>query len=312
MEVIKTIGLLVIPLGIISNIITLVVFIRRNFKKFSARNIFCALVISDILKLISVYIFNKIGRNFASMSELGCRLINYIETFATALSMFLVVYSSIDKFFFITNPKLKLNRNLVILLIILIALIYSATYAILPEYKTSLNNSSLNNSSFNNNSFNNNSLSFVCSKSFISYLLEMIFSVLIPSLMTLLFSCLLIRSILESRLKILNLNTQKDRRRLKKDIIFAISTLIINILYILFDLPLFIILISKKLKPNYNFSLILPYLGVLQTLAFSMNMYILIIFNSIFRREFLNMFCCNRHSRQQTSTFQLKTGVNTR
>ena len=312
MEVIETIELLVILLGIISNIITLVVFIRRNFKKFSARNIFCALVISDILKLISVTILYKIGLNLKSMSELGCRLQNYIESFTTALSMFLVVYSSIDKFFFITNPKLKLNRNLVILLIILIALIYSATYAILPEYKTSLNNSSLNNSSFNNNSFNNSSLSFVCYKSVISFLLEMIFSVLIPSLMTLLFSCLLISSILESRLKILNLNTQKDRRRLKKDIIFAISTLIINILYLLFDLPLFIILISKKLKPNYNFSLILAYLGVLQTLAFSMNMYILIIFNSIFRREFLNMFCCNRHSRQQTSTFQLKTGVNTR
>ena len=312
MEVIKTIELLVILLGLISNIITLVVFIRRNFKKFSARNIFCALVISDILKLISLTIFYNIVPNLISMSELGCRLVNYIQTFTTALSMFLVVYSSIDKFFFITNPKLKLNRNLVILLIILIALIYSATYAILPEYKTSLNNSSLNNSSFNNNSFNNNSLSFVCYKSVISFLLEMIFSVLIPSLMTLLFSCLLIRSILESRLKILNLNTQKDRRRLKKDIIFAISTLIINILYLLFNLPLFIILISNKLKPNYTFSLITPYLGDLQTLAFSMNLYILIIFNSIFRREFLNMFCCNRHSRQQTSTFQLTTGVNTR
>ena len=312
MEVIKTIGLLVIPLGIISNIITLVVFIRRNFKKFSARNIFCALVISDILKLISVTIFYRIGRNFAFMSELGCRLQTYIEAFTTTLSMFLVVYSSIDKFFFITNPKLKLNRNLVILLIILIALIYSATYAILPEYKTSLNNSSLNNSSFNNNSFNNNSLSFVCSNSVISFLLEMIFSVLIPSLMTLLFSCLLISSILESRLKILNLNTQKDRRRLKKDIIFAISTLIINILYLLFNLPLFIFKFLNKLKPNPTFSLMIPYFGDLQNLAFSMNMYILIIFNSIFRREFLSMFCCNRHSRQQTSTFQLTTGVNTR
>jgi hypothetical protein len=111
-------------------------------------------------------------------------------------------------------------------------------------------------------------------------MIELVVSIFIPFILMLVFTCLLVRVILQSRLKILRLNNQRDRNRLKKDIKFALTNIFLNILFICLDVPFFIIVI---LKMDYTI------LHNFHTITFCMNFYVLFIFNSIFRNEILRM-----------------------
>ena len=177
------IDFLVRLLGIASNSITLVVFMRKKFETFSARNIFISLILADTLKLIIMLILYKFALVTRTMSEIACRLIAYFEAFTTALPMFLVTLASIDRFFCIKYPNFKFNKNLIILLIISSTSVYSSTFAILPdEPKAPSLNSNNTNGSLNQN------YTFDCSAPLAFFLTEILVSQLIPCLITFLFS----------------------------------------------------------------------------------------------------------------------------
>ena len=288
-----TVGLLIIITGIISNSFTLIVLKRKRFKQFPARNIFCGLALADTLKLASLILLYFIDFQFESMSELGCRVQAYIEAFTTALPMFLITYSSVEKFFFIKYSKLKLYRNLTILLIVCFTFIYSAIYPALVSF---VQNPFINYNFTSPNNNSNKTLAYKCSIPSISYIVEAIFSVLISFLITFKFSCLLIYAILESRLKILRLTSPHDIRRLNKDIVFAITTLIINITHLLLHLPLFTYFLLNRINSVHKIDSVQQWLSDLQNIAFCINFYILVMSNSIFRKEFLHMLCVKKRN----------------
>ena len=288
----------IIIFGLIANIITLFVLMKRKFKSISARNILCALTLADSLKLSSIILFYHSGIVFRYVSEFCCRLQRYTEAFTTALSIFLITFSAIEKFISIKYSKFKFNRNLIILIITSIDSIYSVIFAILavqPIEKSTLSGNNTNITQSINISFN-------CTSHLILFPIETVFSQLIPFLITFLFSCLLIHTIFESRLKFFSLTSPQDRKRLKRDIIFAITTLIINLTYILLNWPLYIILILIK---NINIKLNKQYQSIASQFhhaAFGINFIILLISNSIFRHQFLSIFRYTKQS--QSSTFQ--------
>ncbi len=292
------IGFLAKLLGIATNSITLAIFMRKKFETFSARNIFISLILADTFKLIIMIILYNFALVTRFMSELACRLISYFEAFTTALPMFLVTFASIDRFFYIKYPNFKFNRNLIILLIISFALIYSSTFAILPDEPKAF---SLNRTNTNNSSLEQN-YTFYCSAPLAFFLTETLVSQIIPILITFLFSCLLIHTIFKSRLKLLRLTSRQDRRKLLRDIKFAISTLIINISYVLLNLPLFIYFILNKINSKQNyFESLKNLIYLLNVFSYGLNFYILIISNLIFRQEFLVMFCRTKTAEPSTT-----------
>ena len=302
MDFLKDPGFYIILFGNICNILTLIVLTRKKFKKFSARNILFSLTIADFFKQTSTFVFYQLGFNFKTMSELGCRVVCYLDSLTTAQSMYLMAYFSIDKFFFIKYPNNKLNRNLILFLIVCFVSIYSSTFAILVDVEK---NSPVNNSS-NFSSFKKN-VSFNCLIPSNFSLTELISSLITPFMITFLFSCLLIQAICDSRVKLARLTSTQDKRRLKKDIKFAITTLTINVSYLLLNLPFFTLYSLQKTnsEPLLNKSF-----SYLHNISFSINFCILIISNSIFRKEFYYMCVCGRDApdeRRRRSTFPTTT-----
>jgi len=174
-------GFLIIIFGLIGNIITILVFMKKKLKSISARNILCALALADSLKLLSLILFFYSDFGFKFISEFCCRLQKCTEVFTTALSVFLITFSAIEKFISIKYSKCKFNRNSAILIIVGFSLIYSFLFAILTEADFKIE--------ISKNTTTNNSLSKICTAPFISILIELVFSQLIPFLTTFLFSC---------------------------------------------------------------------------------------------------------------------------
>ena len=72
---------------------------------------------------------------------------------------------------------------------------------------------------------------------FMLSLLDMVCATLLPFCVMFLFTILLIYTILKSRFRILNLSTQRDRYRLRKDIKLAVSSVLFNLLFVILNLP---------------------------------------------------------------------------
>ncbi len=67
--------------------------------------------------------------------------------------------------------------------------------------------------------------------------MDLVNCVLGPFLLIILFSCLLIRANFKSRNRIHIKNSVREHKRLKQDIKFAITSLLMNLFFILLQLP---------------------------------------------------------------------------
>ena len=109
----------------------------------------------------------------------------------------------------------------------------------------------------------------------------------LPFVMMMIFSSLLIRTILKSRVKILRSTSQRNRNSLRKDIQFAISSISLNFFFLFTHLPFSIyVLIGYDSLTDLYWN----YLGSLVFLDLCDHFYILFFFNSVFRRELLILF----------------------
>ncbi len=122
---------------------------------------------------------------------------------------------------------------------------------------------------------------------YISGIIYCVYLVGLAFILMLLFSILLVHTILKSRLRILRLTNQRDRNRLKKDIQFAISSIFMNLSYLLIYLPAGIypfILNELSTDLYYNVFVSLVYINYCD------HFYILFCFNSVFRYRVLILF----------------------
>ena len=76
--------------------------------------------------------------------------------------------------------------------------------------------------------------------------IDLIYAAILPFIMMLIFSNLLIHTLLKSRLRIIRLTNQHDRNRLRKVIQFAISSILMNFFYLFSYLPEIIYMFLKN------------------------------------------------------------------
>ena len=115
-------------------------------------------------------------------------------------------------------------------------------------------------------------------------LMDLFNSTLIPFALMLTFSILLIITIFKTRLRLLSFTSPNDRKKLIKDVKFSLTSIMLNFSYILLNLPICII-------SFYDFSdEIITFTYLLFCLNYCINFLILIVFNSIFRKECLVLF----------------------
>jgi len=271
----------IISIGLLGNSIAIFIFLRKRFIKLLARNIYLSMLIFDNIKLISYLVIGtsiSLNHDLRVVSEFSCKLIAYIQTSLTAICAWLTAYSSFDKFISIKYKHFQINKNLVILFIISFNLIYSVSYPFFSEITLIRNQS--------NQTFSD------CVHNDIFFSLEMAFSFVLPFIIMIIFTTLLLYTIIESRCRIAQSGSQQNRNRLKKDIKFAVTICLINISYIALDLPFYTLHILR-LKDD----IVLNF----QILTFCMNFFILVISNSIFYQEFLKIFLCRKNLNNNSS-----------
>jgi hypothetical protein len=269
---------LILLFGLIGNLIVLVVFSTKALEKFPPRNIYRILVILDSFTL--TYGITNDFLVWSEESELLCRLDLYLRVAFSA--PYLLVFISIEKFITIRYPHTKTIKNqkfqmIIILIIIACNLIVYHPIFYLNSFKKQINNTDRHYEiECNGEEFQK-----------IFGTLDLIYYGVVPFVLMLIFSILLISTIVQSRLRILRLTNQRDRNRLKKDIQFAISSIFMNLSYLLIYLPAGIypfILNELSTDLYYNVFVSLVYINYCD------HFYILFCFNSVFRYRVLILF----------------------
>ena len=270
----------ILAVGLIGNTIGLIVYITRA-QKIPSRHLLIALAIADLVSLTYVVgrdILEEFDFVLKTMSDISCKFSIYIYSSICSNSTWLLATISAEKFVLICYPNvmiLKKKRFQIAALIGVFShsfVLYSPVLFIMSLANTTDNISACDYTNSNT---------------------EVIFnwvdignSVYLPFLIMLIFSVLLIHFILKSRLRILRLNTQHDRNRLKKDIRFAISTLFLNLFYFTITLPTSVLILMGHLKVSdfNNIHLTIYYI------SFGANFYILFSTNTLIRKHTLLMF----------------------
>jgi hypothetical protein len=211
-----------------------------------------------------------------------------------AFSPWSLVYISVEKYIAITNPSrrylLKKKKSQIIYIVVLFVsnVLYRWFYLpfsvdLIPTIKS------------------DNSTTVSC------YYLNMEWSdlvnftdaancVVVPFFLMSFFSVLLIRSIFLSRRRVQSNYSKRDRARNSRDIKFAISLLIMNLMFVLLNLPIQVLLAA----PVSASDLYLFIVYVFYT-SYTVNFYITLFTNSLVYREFFaNKRLSNQNRTQST------------
>ena len=209
--------------------------------------------------------------------SIGCKIYNFFSYGLDALSPWCLVYISVEKFISISYPAkrfiLSRKKNQIIYLILLV--LFNFLYH--------------SNVPFNVDLLDYDNITYC---SFIDYESQSIISsmdiancLLAPFLLMLIFSILLIVTIFKSRRRVHLNNSEREKRRLKKDIKIAISSVLMNLLFFILIMPLDLYL----LLPYYSDD-VYYITSCIYYISFAVNFYIMFLTNSLFRKVFFSLF----------------------
>jgi hypothetical protein len=298
--------------GLVCNLISLGIFTRKKLDKYYSKNLFRLNLLNDSLNLVFLLIQQTYLANLPN-SIYFCKFFFSIIFIIPAYSAWILVYISIERFIrFLNNERIKqiLDRkyfNSTILISILLTCFFYYTpvwYYTEVIYITTNNNN--NNSQYDYYYTYHNGTIGQCylNENIVKVItfMNMPFSCLMPFLCLIMCSIQLIHSIRLLRLRIINQTNQSSEinlETLKKDKEFALTTLTLDCIFLLFYFPYnFLIFFeyfyqSTDLFTNiilFHFNCVLLFLYYL---GFGSNLFIYLSVNKMFRDEFISLFVKN-------------------
>lgn len=299
--------LLLIPIillvGLIGNITGLFVIKRKRLKKIGPRNIYLYLFCMDTMYLIQIimpFLLFAFNIDMSTFNQFSCKLYQYLNYSLDTQSSMLLVYISFERLILIKYPTrvLILRKNNIQFVYFLTVFIYNLIFYLPIPFYYKLQPTMVNNTTTTNN---NNSTEYVMYCTFISLNSQLILGnmdlinrVLIPLILMIAFSSVLINHIYKSRLRIFNNNNNnndltrqynRNNRCFQRDLKFAITSISLNLFYVLFNLPISI----AAFFPNYYLYFTYPTFLILFYFSYTINFYIILITNSLVRNEFIKM-----------------------
>jgi len=219
---------------------------------------------------------NAFNYDLTIISSIICKTWNFFSYGLDALSPWCLVYISVERFISIAFPSKRfiLKRKKIQLIYLIVLIIFNIIYRINIPFSIDL--LVIDNTTYC--SFINNEWQLIDS------VMDLANCALIPFLLMLCFSILLIRAIFKSRSRVNLGNSIRERKRLKKDIKFAISSLLMNLLFLILVFPLEIDLFLDYYN-HYDLYNILYYIYYI---SYAVNFYVLLLTNSLFRKVFFH------------------------
>ena len=250
------VGPLCFALGLSGNIMGYVVLLNKKLVNIGTRNIYRYLFIADSIFIIQMIIdvsCYHYGYDVTVLSNLSCKIYYYLSYTLATISPMLLVYISMERFISIKYPAkrfiLRTNKNqfLYLLLVILFNLIYYMPYTFSFEFR-------LVNQVHNSRNKTVYECDFVNAKrEKILTLMDLINRVIVPCLLITLTTIMVIVSIFKSRNRVFKNYTSAENRNYKRDVRLAVTSICLNIFYIVLTLPLPILLIFAKDASDFAF-----------------------------------------------------------
>ena len=278
---INTMTVITIAIGVIGHIVSVIVYLRKPFRNNSISTYCIALAVVECLALFKfALIIGTLAYNLSYITDLSdelCKSFNYILTLLVSIQPFIMVAFSMDKLLSMRTksfPMLKkkwFQVSIVSGIVLFNALIY-IYYPILLKRRIVAPGR------------------FVCDSSAMSFFTILTNELLIetfifPFVIMIVTSVLTIRQLYKSRNSIERIgNVGKERK--SRDAKFAITSLTLNVMFIILKLPflIFYVLNAYLLYYDVYFYNIANFLFYLYT---SSGFFIHLATNSIFRQEFL-------------------------
>jgi len=252
--------LFIFLLGWLGNIFGLKVLSNKALKKIGPKLVYQYLFISD--SIFSLYFITTILQlvyhlDVSILSIIICKLLNYISSGFSALSPFLVVYISIDRY---------------------VSIEYSARRFFLRKSKTQHIFFWL---TFSLSCYLDSNVSTIL----VSYM-DLAIRVILPFTMMSVLTGLLIKSVFESRNRIVENFLAEQNKTFYKEIRLSFTSILVNLLYIITQLPASIAYYYPQYfsKNAFNATIYIFYLN------YASNFYILLSTNSLFREKFFKLF----------------------
>ena len=272
-----------LSIGMIGNVLSIVIFLRKTFRNNSISTYCIALSLSEILaftQLISDIYFLAYNVFLADQSDSLCKFFYTVPTFLGGIQPWIMVAFAVDKLLCMRVNSMSILKKKWFQwsVVAAIVLFHMALYIYIPILIKRLE------------IFPGY---FLCDLSTIGLfdihvIISLLESGFIPFIAMIITSIITIRMLIKSRNAVMK-NGQVSKERKSRDTKYAVSSLSINILFILLKLPSFIFFIM-----NVFFSYFDMYLYKLSVLSFylnsSLSFFIHLVTNSLFRRELLILF----------------------
>ncbi len=248
-----------------------------------------------IVKISYAYIPKVFGINLTILSSLACRIYHYFNYGLDAFSPWCLVYISVERFVSIAHPTkrfiLKKKRNQIYYFLILC--VFNTIYHINVPL-------SFDTFYFYDNNNNNSMICFFNSdeNQIIVTFMDLVNFILLPFLLMIIFSTLLTLTVFKSRGR-LN-DSLRENKNFRKDAKLSISLLAMNLLFMLLTLP-----DEIDLFLPFNNDIYQP-LAQLCNLSFSVNFFVILSTNSLFRKEFISLFVKKRSQTQIIRELEIK------
>lgn len=285
--------------GLIGNCLGLIVLKSEKLKKIGPIRTYRFLFITDTVYLFSILKTNiqvVYGVDIVTLSNLSCKLFTYFLNALASVPPMLLVYISIERFLSIKKAdkshllRNKTSQRIYFLAIICFNFIFYMPVLLIYELKEA-HNSSMSDP--------------VCTFSDSGNILfVMIFTnrIFLPFLLMFTATILLIQTIFSSRNRIQANYTFRENYRFRKDVKFAFTSITINIMFIILNLPFILVYFL------FRFDMIMLVLTLnLFLISYAINFYLILVSNYLFRKQFFLLFDSKKHRYYYDTTFNNQT-----
>jgi len=258
---------LILCFGLIGNFLGFKTMLRPKMLEIGPRNTYKFLFIMDAIYLVQIIVTNlqlTYRTDISTISKITCKLWVYLTYSLDSPSSMLLVYISIDRYVSIKMPAQRFfmrKRNNQFIYFIFIFM-FNLICDFIDENSQKL----------------------------ISY---MDFSnlIIMPSFLIISFSLLLGIEVIKSKSRILANFEREENKYYFKSIRLAISSICLNIIYVLLEAPLAVVYFLPNYHEIYGFT----FFYYLIYVSYSINFYVIFVSNSLFRKEFIlslkRLFC---------------------
>lgn len=282
---------LILIIGTTGNLFGIFTFHRSKLCKIGSKRIYKFIFVIDTLNLLNIivmYMANGYGKDITLQTNISCKLAMYLNYTLAPMSPMLLIFNSIIKLIS-TKRQLEsllfwLKTKYVQFIYAIGIIIFNSVYYIPALFLIQLQYNPSSNLLFDSA----HECTFIdISKQVILFSMDLFNRVFIPFTSMSLCSLFLMRQIVMMINEInRNLSAETKKRVLKRELKSTTTLVCLNMFYVLLNLPIVIIMFTQISFDSVLFSISLN----LYYMSYGVNFYIILITNSMVRKEFLKIF----------------------